>query len=209
MWWILGLDPLQTASLAASAGPLPPSSVDQSPFSAASERLLQRLAIEQSVKYLEPSRACQTAYLDSAQARVEMGDMHAVGSHPARTLGLCAAHKAPGHHRGSPSCARGAGKGRVSGLVGRVGALKSCPYANLRAGLAEIPNTLGGHPEVVALWRAGLRAEEGARKPPALSQRSPWTFHLHPDPGQPLLNLPLCLRNWRPAQLKIMVTTTA
>ena len=34
MWWILGLDPLQTGSLAASAGPLPPSSVDQSPFTA-------------------------------------------------------------------------------------------------------------------------------------------------------------------------------
>ena len=97
----------------------------------------------------------------------------------------------------------------MSGLVGRVGALKSCPYANLRAGLAEIPKPPRGQNAHVALWRAGLRAEEGARKPPALSQRSPRTIQRHSAPGRPLLNLPLRLRYLHPAQAKIMVTTTA
>ena len=69
-----------------------------------------------------------------------MGDLCTAGSHPARKLGLCAARGGAERHRRSPSCARRAGKGRVSGLGGRVGVLKSCPYANLRAGVAGIPN---------------------------------------------------------------------
>ena len=124
-------------------------------FSAAPQRLLQRFSVAQRHVQNRREPAKQLIW---TQARVEMGDMHAAGSHPARTLGLCAAHKAPGHHRGSPSCARGAGKGRVSGLVGRVWALKSSPYANLRAGLAEIPNTPRGAPRgccTLEGWPAG------------------------------------------------------
>ena len=138
-----------------------------------------------------------------------MGYLYTAGSHPARKLGLCAARGGPERHRRSPSCARRAGTGRVSGLVGRVGALKSCPNAGGRADMPDMPNQPGGLCAWSALWRAGGRAQQGARWPPALSQRSPRTFHLHPDPGRPLLNLPLRLRCWHPSKSKIMMITTA
>ena len=97
----------------------------------------------------------------------------------------------------------------MTGLEGRVGALKSCPNAGGRADMPDMPNQPGGLCACVALWRAGGRAQQGARWPPALSQRSPRTFHLHPDPGRPLLNLPLRLRCWHPSKSKIMLITTA
>ena len=138
-----------------------------------------------------------------------MGELHAAGSHPAQNLGLCAAHKAPGHHRGSPSCARGAGKGRVSGLVGRVGALKSSPYANLRAGLEEIPNTPRGAPRgccTLEGWPAARRRGSQAACPqPAKSPDLPPSPRPRPAPSQPA---PL-LAQLAPCPVKIMVTTTA
>ena len=92
----------------------PPRASTNHIFSASPERLLQRLAIAQSAIQNRREPAKQLIW---TQQRAEMGDLHAAGSHPAQKLGLCAAHKAPGHHQGSPSCAHGAGKGRVSGLV--------------------------------------------------------------------------------------------
>ena len=188
--WILGLDTLQTGSLALLPALRPPRASTNPLFSAAPQRLLQRFSITQSRVQNRREPAKQLIW---TQARVEMGDMHAAGSHPARTLGLCAAHKAPGHHRGSPSCARGAGKGRVSGLVGRVGALKSSPYANLRAGLAEIPNTPRGAPRgccTLEGWPAGRRRGSQAACPqPAKSPDLPPSPRPRPTPSQlaPLL----------------------
>ena len=192
-WWILRLDPLHTGSLAGSASPLPPPRVDKALFSSATERLWQRLAPSNGTVENVTKPAKQ---LISTQTGAWMRDLHAGGPHPARKLGLCAAREGAKRHKRKPSCARRAGKGRVSRLGGRVGALTSCPCANLRAGLAEIPKPPRGQNAHVALWRAGLRAEEGARKPPALSQRSPRTVQRPSAPSRPLLNLPLRLRCW-------------
>ena len=115
----------------------PPRASTNHLFSAATERLLQRLAPLKNTLENRPEPAKQLIW---TQPGVWMGYLYTAGSHPARKLGLCAARGGPERHRRSPSCARRAGKGRVSGLGGRVGVLKSCPYANLRAGVAEIPN---------------------------------------------------------------------
>ena len=161
------------------------------------ERLLQRLPPSQNAVENRPEPAKQ---LIATQPRVEMRDLHTSGSHPTGKLEICAGPEAPGHHRGSPSCARRAGAESASGLVGRTGALKSCPNARGRADLPDMPNQPAGLCVCVAPLRAGGRAQQGARWPAALCQRSPRTFHLHPDPGRPLLNLHLCLRNSRPAR---------
>ena len=97
----------------------------------------------------------------------------------------------------------------MSRLVGRAGAPKSCPEANLRAfgGRWLLPPPNRG--PCSKPWQAGRQVQEGARKLAALSQRSPRTVHLHPDPGRPLLNLPLRLRCWHPSKFKIMMITTA
>ena len=62
-------------------------------------------------------------------------------------------------------------EGRLGMIVGRVGALKSCPYANLRAGLAEIPRPLGGKTHTLqslAGWPAcGPKKELASRLPSA------------------------------------------
>ena len=59
--------------------------------------------------------------------------------------------------------------------------------------VGEVPNQLGGLCACSALWRAGGRAQQGARWPPALNQRSPRTVQRHSVPSRPLLNLPLRL----------------
>ena len=102
-------------------------------------------------------------------------------------------------------------KGRVAWACGSRGGTKELPICQPARRVGRDTQTPRGKNTHVAVsgGLACMRAEEGARKPPALSQRSPLTFHLHPDPGRTLLNLRLCLRNWRPAQVKIMVTTTA
>ena len=105
------------------------------------------------------------------QEGVGMKGLRAAGPHPARILGLNIAHEAPERQRRSPSCARRAGKGRVSGLGGRVGALKSRPDANLRAGMADIPNPPRGQITRQEPRAAGWRAREGAGWPAAMSQR--------------------------------------
>ena len=169
-------------------------------------RLLRHLTPSQNAVENRPEPAKQLIW---TQPGVWMGDLHTAGSHPARKLGLCAAREGPERHQRSPSCARQAGNGRLTGLEGRVGALKSCPNAGGRADMPDMPNQPGGLCACVALWRAGGRAQQGARWPPALSQRSPRTFHLHPDPGRPLLNLPLRLRCWHLSKSKIMMITTA
>ena len=136
----------------------PPRASTNHLFSAAAERLWQRLAPSKSTLENGPEPAKQLIW---TQPGVWMRDLHTAISHPARKLGLCAPHEAPERHGRSPSCARRAGKGRASGLGGRVGVLKSCPYANLRAGLAEIPTPprmaadLGGWLSVAGLgWPA-------------------------------------------------------
>ena len=126
----------------------PPRASTNHLFSAAAERLWQRLAPSKSTLENGPEPAKQ---LISTQTGAWMRDLHAGGPHPARKLGLCTAREGAKRHKRKPSCARRAGKGRVSRLGGRVGALMSCPCANLRAGLAEIPNTPRGHPSCVAL----------------------------------------------------------
>ena len=105
-----------------------------------------------------------------------------------------------GPHRPArcPICAGGAGLRGSPAFVGRSAAPKSCLQANLRPNLPRWPTT---HPPLCALralWRAGGRAQQGARWPPALSQRSPRTVQRLSAPSRPLLNLPLRLRCWHP-----------
>ena len=119
----------------------PPRASTNHLFSAAAERLWQRLAPSKSTLENGPEPAKQLIW---TQPGVWMRDLHTASSHPARKLGLCAPHEAPERHGRSPSCARRAGKGRVSGLVGRVGVLKSRPDANLRMAMAKMPRTPRG-----------------------------------------------------------------
>ena len=189
------MDPLHTGSLAASASPQPPRASTKHLFSAATGRLWQRLAPAKNTLENRPEPAKRLIW---TQPGVCMRDLHPAGSPPARKLGLCAPRGAPERHRRSPSCARRVRKGRVSGVVGRVGALKSCPNAGGRADMPDMPNQPGRKLAVVALWRAGGRAQQGARWPPALSQRSPRAFQRLSAPSRRLLNLPLRLRCWHP-----------
>ena len=93
--------------------------------------------------------------------------------------------------------------------MGRAGAPKSCPEANLRAfgGRWLLPPPNRG--PCSKPWQAGRQAQEGARKLAALSQRSPRTIQGNSGKGRPLLNLALRLRRWHQSKSKIMLITTA
>ena len=120
----------------------PPRASTNHLFSAAAERLWQRLAPSKSTLENGPEPAKQLIW---TQPGVWMRDLHTASSHPARKLGLCAPHEAPERHRRSPSCARREGKGRVSGLVGRAGAPKRAAQMPTYAPVWQIfPTPLGG-----------------------------------------------------------------
>ena len=93
--------------------------------------------------------------------------------------------------------------------MGRAGAPKSCPEANLRAfgGRWLLPPPNRG--PCSKPWQAGRQAQEGARKLAALSQPSPRTIQGNSGKGRPLLNLALRLRRWHPSKSKIMLIMTA
>jgi len=126
-----------------------------------------------------------------------------------KNIRSCITPKCASRPERGPTCAHRARKEGPPGLVGRAGAPKSCPEANLRAfgGRWLLPPPNRG--PCSKPWQAGRQAQEGARKLAALSQPSPRTIQQHSAPGRPLLNLPLRLRCWHPSKSKIMMITTA